>query len=110
MSTKREEQLAEVVMKAEEATRRLGVILAHVLVKKEPMAVAVVDDDGHRHSYLVKVELLPEPSEAPQAQLELLECHGHPAGPTDPMGETVYCDGRCRPVAPVIRHLGPAHA
>lgn len=24
-----------------------------------------------------------------------LECHGHPAGEFDPMGETVYCDGSC---------------
>jgi hypothetical protein len=24
------------------------------------------------------------------------ECQGHPAGPYDPMGETVYCDGTCR--------------
>lgn len=24
------------------------------------------------------------------------ECEGHPAGPFDPMGETVYCDGSCR--------------
>lgn len=23
-------------------------------------------------------------------------CEGHPAGPFDPMGETVYCDGRCQ--------------
>lgn len=23
------------------------------------------------------------------------ECEGHPAGPFDPMGETVYCDGSC---------------
>jgi hypothetical protein len=23
------------------------------------------------------------------------ECEGHPAGPNDPMGETVYCDGSC---------------
>lgn len=23
-------------------------------------------------------------------------CQGHPAGPFDPMGETVYCDGTCR--------------
>lgn len=23
-------------------------------------------------------------------------CQGHPAGPGDPMGETVYCDGSCR--------------
>ncbi len=22
-------------------------------------------------------------------------CEGHPAGPNDPMGETVYCDGSC---------------
>lgn len=26
------------------------------------------------------------------------ECDGHPAGPDDPMGETVYCDGSCRRV------------
>lgn len=25
------------------------------------------------------------------------ECLGHPAGPLDPMGVTVYCDGTCRP-------------
>lgn len=24
------------------------------------------------------------------------ECQGHPAGPFDPMGQTVYCDGTCR--------------
>lgn len=24
------------------------------------------------------------------------ECEGHPAGPFDAMGETVYCDGTCR--------------
>lgn len=24
------------------------------------------------------------------------ECKGHPAGPFDPMGVTVYCDGSCR--------------
>lgn len=24
------------------------------------------------------------------------ECDGHPAGPFDPMGETVYCDGSCK--------------
>jgi hypothetical protein len=23
-------------------------------------------------------------------------CEGHPAGPFDPMGQTVYCDGSCR--------------
>lgn len=28
------------------------------------------------------------------------ECPGHPAGPHEPMGETVYCDGSCqRPTA-----------
>jgi hypothetical protein len=26
----------------------------------------------------------------------LQACEGHPAGPLDPMGETVYCDGSCR--------------
>lgn len=25
------------------------------------------------------------------------ECRGHPVGPYDPMGETVYCDGSCLP-------------
>jgi len=24
------------------------------------------------------------------------DCKGHPPGPFDPMGETVYCDGSCR--------------
>lgn len=24
------------------------------------------------------------------------ECRGHPAGPFDPMGQTVHCDGSCR--------------
>lgn len=24
------------------------------------------------------------------------ECQGHPPGPFDPMGETVFCDGSCR--------------
>lgn len=24
------------------------------------------------------------------------ECKGHPAGPNDPMGQTVHCDGSCR--------------
>lgn len=27
------------------------------------------------------------------------ECEGHPAGPFDPMGVTVYCDGSCRRIA-----------
>lgn len=27
---------------------------------------------------------------------EEAECKGHPAGPNDAMGETVYCDGGCR--------------
>jgi len=26
-------------------------------------------------------------------------CEGHPAGPYDPMGVTVYCDGSCRKVS-----------
>lgn len=33
------------------------------------------------------------------------ECEGHPAGPSDPMGETVYCDGSCRRRA----HTAPSH-
>lgn len=38
------------------------------------------------------------------------ECRGHPAGPYDPMGVTVYCDGSCRPsysVASLIAAHGP---
>lgn len=27
------------------------------------------------------------------------ECNGHPAGPYDNAGETVYCDGSCRQFA-----------
>lgn len=27
---------------------------------------------------------------------DLATCQGHPAGPFDPMGVTVYCDGSCR--------------
>jgi hypothetical protein len=27
---------------------------------------------------------------------EEAECEGHPSGPCDPMGVTVYCDGTCR--------------
>lgn len=30
------------------------------------------------------------------ALAEECECQGHPAGPFDPMGQTVYCDGTCR--------------
>ncbi len=31
------------------------------------------------------------------------ECLGHPAGPYDPMGQTVYCDGSCRtPQKPIV--------
>lgn len=24
------------------------------------------------------------------------KCQGHPAGPNDPMGETTFCDGKCK--------------
>lgn len=27
---------------------------------------------------------------------EAAECQGHPAGPFDPMGQEVFCDGSCR--------------
>jgi hypothetical protein len=30
-------------------------------------------------------------------ECEVMECEGHPVGPYDPMGVTVYCDGSCRP-------------
>ena len=29
------------------------------------------------------------------AKLPRKQCEGHPGGPYDPMGETVYCDGSC---------------
>jgi hypothetical protein len=29
-------------------------------------------------------------------RVHVAECQGHPAGPYDPMGQTVYCDGACR--------------
>lgn len=35
-----------------------------------------------------------------RSALEETACFGHPAGPGDPMGETVYCDGSCRVVSP----------
>lgn len=63
-------QQFEVNVQAEEATRRLGVILAHVLVREEPVAVTVLGEDGMRRTYLVKAEFVPPRSEA---QLELLE-------------------------------------
>lgn len=31
-------------------------------------------------------------------EAEAPECKGHPAGPHDAMGSTVYCDGSCRKV------------
>lgn len=39
------------------------------------------------------------------------ECLGHPAGPFDPLGEAVYCDGSCRgPRTSVRPSAGPASA
>lgn len=48
-------------------------------------------------------EHTPEPAEAvfrapPSRRPDPSACEGHPAGPYDAMGETVYCDGSCRPV------------
>lgn len=39
--------------------------------------------------------------EAPAEEVDAVEtgCQGHPAGPEDSMGETVYCDGSCRAVS-----------
>jgi hypothetical protein len=36
--------------------------------------------------------------QAVEAEIEvrLAECNGHPAGPSDQMGTTVFCDGSCR--------------
>lgn len=45
------------------------------------------------------------------ASVRIEECEGHPAGPFDPMGETVYCDGSCRPSPPEHRiRVEPAFA
>lgn len=33
------------------------------------------------------------------------ECQGHPSGPYDPMGVTVYCDGSCRQPVPSRSNL-----
>jgi hypothetical protein len=32
-------------------------------------------------------------------------CEGHPAGPNDPMGETVYCDGTCQPAPEKVVYI-----
>jgi hypothetical protein len=40
-------------------------------------------------------EISARAAEAPHESTEEPECQGHPAGPFDPMGETVYCDGSC---------------
>jgi predicted Zn-ribbon and HTH transcriptional regulator len=41
----------------------------------------------------------PDADRCPQCVAEMLGedegCPGHPAGPYDPMGQTVYCDGSC---------------
>lgn len=37
-----------------------------------------------------------DPFQDPPNDDRLPECNGHPAGPFDPMGQTVYCDGSCR--------------
>lgn len=37
------------------------------------------------------------------------ECQGHPAGPSDPMGETVYCDGSCNPANYAIIENTPGY-
>lgn len=57
-------------------------------------AQAVCDAPGCRnaacddHNRLVEGRNLC-PAHAPR------ECDGHPAGPNDPIGVTVYCDGSC---------------
>jgi hypothetical protein len=37
-----------------------------------------------------------EDEESDDEESEDEECDGHPAGPFDAMGVTVYCDGSCR--------------
>jgi hypothetical protein len=71
------EELAELVLALDEWITRGGFLPGrwHLLDRVDAKAVEYAEALG-----------LPE-----------RKCEGHPAGPDDPMGETVYCDGSCRP-------------
>lgn len=43
--------------------------------------------------YVAGIDLMPNGGRTPRPKKK--ECKGHPAGPNDPMGQTVYCDGTC---------------
>jgi len=53
----------------------------------------VFGQDGHTITYDGQPYDPPEPY-VPDEPVPL--CPGHPAGPSDPMGETFYCDGSCQ--------------
>lgn len=58
----------------------------------------IVDERGSRATFET-IEFWDDFDDAQHAADQLneeAECEGHPAGPYDPMGETVYCDGTCR--------------
>lgn len=58
----------------------------------EPTTVEELEGAG---IFLLAVE---ETGKVPvEVEVRAIQCEGHPAGPYDPMGQTVYCDGRCRP-------------
>ena len=100
-----EEEMAELdaKIKAEEGKERLEYLRGELkaerisymeLVELQSLAASISPDD---------VELL-EAAGVPEFPLE---CDGHPAGPFDQMGETVYCDGSCKkapkPLRPPIK-------
>lgn len=45
---------------------------------------------------------------ADEASEDARTCQGHPAGPHDPMGQTVYCDGTCRAAQRLAQRWGLA--
>ena len=52
--------------------------------------VMIVIESQYAPDFICALQVWIEQLEAPES-----ECEGHPAGPHDPMGETVYCDGSC---------------
>jgi hypothetical protein len=78
---------------------------------------AIEDDCGYREA----IALVAEGERKGDTMKVDRRCDGHPAGPYDPMGHTVFCDGTCLPAVPcrpecICRDLGgngpsrcPAH-
>ena len=71
---------SEAMRTAARHAHELGVLLS--------TAQTAINQQGYR---------LPNDSdESDQGDEEASGCQGHPAGPFDPMGVTVYCDGTCQ--------------